>query len=298
MKQLYVLSGVFGCVALAALNAAETAADPIAARREFRAAIAQAPAQAGDYLTNPDPEIRRYALYCVFKKHQAQAMPQLAAAMKDSDEQVRLTAVSALASLARSHAEAQKMLEHAAANDSSNQVRQIAVKASWPFHRDIKLLRNDPSWDHEIETVKSIPLNELPWKIQSDPQQVGHRKNWFQPGFNTAGWKPVKMGHWETQCLPDYDGIAWYRIEFDMPSKLDSSAVEIAFGAVDESAWVWLNGIYLGGHDIGTEGWDRPFEVDCTKEIKWGAKNVLVVRVLDTGNAGGIWKPIRVDVLK
>jgi len=83
-----------------------------------------------------------------------------------------------------------------------------------------------------------------------------------------------------------------------MPEKIDSNAVEIAFGAVDEAAWVWLNGEYLGCHDLGLEGWNQPFEVDCRKEVRWGAENVLAVRVLDSGAAGGIWKPVRIDVLK
>ena len=39
-------------------------------------------------------------------------------------------------------------------------------------------------------------------------------------------------------------------------------------------------------------------DVDCTKEIKWGEKNVLVVRVYDSADAGGIWKPIELNVLK
>ena len=83
-----------------------------------------------------------------------------------------------------------------------------------------------------------------------------------------------------------------------MPQKMDCNAVELAFGAVDESAWVWLNGVYLGSHDIGPDGWNTAFALDCTKEVRWGEENVLVVRVLDTAQAGGIWKPIHVEILK
>ena len=74
--------------------------------------------------------------------------------------------------------------------------------------------------------------------------------------------------------------------------------MEIAFDGVDESAWVWLNGIYLGAHDKGPEGWREPFAVDCRKEIRWGEINTLVIRVNDTAYAGGIYKPVRVDILK
>jgi hypothetical protein len=67
---------------------------------------------------------------------------------------------------------------------------------------------------------------------------------------------------------------------------------------VDESTWVWLNGTYLGCHDIGHERWKEPFAVDCRKEILWDKENVLTIRVYDAAYAGGIYKPIRVDILK
>ena len=89
-----------------------------------------------------------------------------------------------------------------------------------------------------------------------------------------------------------------YARSFSLPEGFRRDRVLLHFGAVDETSWVWLNGIYLGCHDIGPAGWNTPFDVDCTKEIKWGEKNVLVVRVYDSADAGGIWKPIELNVLK
>ena len=123
-------------------------------------------------------------------------------------------------------------------------------------------------------------------------------KGFFRPDTDLSAWKKIKMGVWEEQGFADYDGVAWYTIKFTMPEKMDSNAVEVAFDAVDESAWVWLNGIYLGAHDIGPEGWKEPFALDCTREIRWGKENTLTVRVYDAAYAGGIYKPVRIDILK
>ena len=120
----------------------------------------------------------------------------------------------------------------------------------------------------------------------------------FKPDHNVSRWKKIRMGVWEKQGYPGYDGVAWYQIKFKMPPKMECNAVEIAFDGVDESAWVWLNGIYLGAHDIGPGGWNKPFAVDCRKEIRWGGENVLTVRVYDAAFSGGIYKPVRVDILK
>ena len=74
-------------------------------------------------------------------------------------------------------------------------------------------------------------------------------------------------------------------------------ALELCFGGVDESAWVWLNGKYVGQHDEGPSGRDRPFRLDITKEANWGKVNQLTVRVLNTELGGGIWKPVSVEAL-
>ena len=132
----------------------------------------------------------------------------------------------------------------------------------------------------------------------TDPQQDAHTKNVFQTDFDDSGWRSMDIGYWEFQGVEDYDGIAWYRIRFTLPEEVDHNAVEIHFDGVDESAWVWLNGIYLGCHDMGEMGVDMPFAMDGTKEARWGGENVLAVRILDTGRAGGITKPVHIEILK
>ena len=285
------------CVGLLALQPL-LGEDVIARRRAFRAAVEKNPASVKSYLRDSDPEIRRYALYLCIEKSPEASIPALKSAIRDSDVQVRLTAASAMVSLVAKFPELRSVLEECAKKDSSNEVRQLAARATWPFHREIKLLREDKSWDHDVTVAKSIPLPEEGWRFAVDEKQMGHWNKWFDPKFDDSKWKLLKIGNWEDQGFRDYDGVAWYRIHFKMPAKMDSNAVEICFGAVDESAWVWLNGVYLGAHDLGQAGWNSPFAVDCRKEINWGGDNVLVVRVLDTAAAGGIWKPVRVDVLK
>ena len=124
-------------------------------------------------------------------------------------------------------------------------------------------------------------------------------KGWNEPGYDTREWEDIAVpGNWETQGFPDYDGFAWYRIAFDAPKKCESNAVELNFGGVDEEAWVWLNGTFVGQHAVGVSGWDKPFQLDVTDEVRWGEHNLLVVRVFDARMAGGIWKPIKLDILR
>lgn len=273
----------------------------VARRQAFTRECGENADKAAKYLKDKDPEIRRYATYLYAKAKGAKAEKVLKAAAFDEDLMVRTTAVSALCALAKKDASLNTFLTKIATEDPELSIRELAGKASWPFKREIKLLRNDPGWDHEIVSVKRWKLEDNKWRFITDPGAKGHTEkyNYFAKKVsNSAKWKPIKYGYWEDQGIGDYDGIGWYRIRFTMPKKVAHNAVEIQFSGVDESAWIWLNGIYLGCHDIGIAGHNKYFAVDATKEVKFGAENVLTVRVKDTGAAGGIWRPVHVEILK
>jgi hypothetical protein len=66
---------------------------------------------------------------------------------------------------------------------------------------------------------------------------------------------------------------------------------------VDEAAWVYVNGVKAGEHDIGGDlGWDKPFPIKVTGLLKPGEKNTIVVRVGNEALAGGIWKSVKLAV--
>jgi hypothetical protein len=64
---------------------------------------------------------------------------------------------------------------------------------------------------------------------------------------------------------------------------------------VDETFSLWINGQYVGASE-GDPGilWDEPVAVEITGKFRQGAKNRITMRVHDSANAGGIWKPIYV----
>ena len=294
---LYALTGLLAltvCGVVASDNS-----DAISMRRQYRKTIADTPEKAVEFIDHADPEIRRSAIWQCYLLKQENSVQELEKASRDHDFMVRKTAIEALVALhLKKVAAATTVLEKIATVEKDSNLRQLASSATWPFQREIKLLRNDPSWDYSIATIKSVQLPTGGWKFILDKEINGHKKGYYKANYNAANWKNIKMGWWENLGYKNYDGFAWYRIEFKAPEKLNCNAVELHFGAVDEAAWVWLNGIYLGSHDIGLAGWNTPFDVDCTKELKWNQKNVLVVRVHDAADAGGIWKPITLNILK
>lgn len=248
-----------------------------------------------------DPGIRSAALYELFARDGDDAFPVFQQMIKDPAPEVGRV----LAELGRSIQNRQKregLLRELSKNAASPDVRRTASRSiGFSFFRENRPLSEDPAYDYEVVRLTEIRLPLTGWSFRTDPGESGHLEQvpWFSPVFDDSAWKRIEAGKcWEEQGFPDYDGIAWYRIRFKMPPKKEGQAAELCFGAVDEAAWVWLNGKYIGQHDIGPDGWNVPFRLNVSNEILWDGENCLTVRVEDTQDAGGIWKPVSIEVLK
>ena len=300
MKKTLLLFAAFAvCFPLAA--APKPGDEPeIALRARFRKMLREDRAGAIAFgLKHADPVLRSRALLELFRDRREAALPELKRAASDRDCRVRMTVLGCLGELPDSP-ERRAVAKLLRRNSSEPTLVAAAGRIASPFkfQRSKPRLSERDDWDHAVATVSSTELPTAGWKFATDPDGTGHERNFFAEEFDDSKWKPIKVGNWESQGFPGYDGYAWYRIEFDGPAKIDCNAVELAFGAVDEEAWVWLNGVYVGQHAVGTSGWDKPFALDVTDELRWGKRNVLVVRVYDAQKAGGIWKPVRLDILR
>jgi hypothetical protein len=73
------------------------------------------------------------------------------------------------------------------------------------------------------------------------------------------------------------DKALWYRRTVAVPKEWRGGRVLLHFGAVDWESTVWVNGREAGTHRGGYD----PFTYDISEALKRGAKQELVVRVLD-----------------
>jgi len=221
----------------------------------------------------------------------------LRTALQDPEPLVRLAAVTHLAARSPVTQETERLLK-LAENDQLDSIRALVTRTLWPFQRDKKSLRDRTDYDHDVTVLQSLPLPTKEWRFKLDPGRRGHLENWFDPQWEDEDWNTVSIGHaWQEEGY-DYVGVAWYRSFFELPQKINHTAVDLHFKGVDESAWVWVNGVYVGEHDLGPTGWNLPFTLDVTEEVRWGEKNQITVRAMNTANAGGIWLPVFVEVLR
>ncbi|WP_407343209.1 glycoside hydrolase family 2 protein [Pengzhenrongella phosphoraccumulans] len=124
------------------------------------------------------------------------------------------------------------------------------------------------------------------WKFQYDDADEGRAARWHvDPHFGSTIAVPFPP---ESAASGIHDTthhtVAWYHREIqaaDLAAAGPASTGErvlLHFGAVDYRCGVWLNGVFLGGH----EGGHTPFDFDITHALEPDrATQTLVVRVED-----------------
>ena len=113
----------------------------------------------------------------------------------------------------------------------------------------------------------------------------------FRPGVE---WRGVRVpGNFDTQFadLAGYDGLFWYRLEFELPKELAGVECELQLGPIDDESWTWFNGRSAG--EVTRQSNPKDYrEFPRTHRIAPGVlksgKNVLVVRCNDICLLGGI----------
>lgn len=161
------------------------------------------------------------------------------------------------------------------------------------------------------QTLPSLSLDGN-WEIIFDEHNSGRQANWMnaQVFENHPDKHTIQVPiAWET-IKEDYEGVAFYRKKFEVPSDWKDKVIRLQFGAVNYLSEVWVNNEVVGFH----EGGFTPFEFRIDEMIKVGESNVVTLRVvgpifltdkeidgmkaLETpqwrgGITGGIWQSVQ-----
>jgi len=129
--------------------------------------------------------------------------------------------------------------------------------------------------------------------------RTGDDPAWSGQGFDDSGWESRAVpDNWSETAQSSYDGYAWYRKAFTLPIRpagLTDAAVIASLGFIDDADQTFLNGTEIGQTGAFPpsfdSSWDAPREY-YPKDglLRWGATNVLAVRMYDGTGGGGFYK--------
>jgi len=101
------------------------------------------------------------------------------------------------------------------------------------------------------------------------------------------GWEAQEVpGLWEGE-LARFDGVVHYARDLTLPADWNERPVELSLGAVDDMDTVFWNGVRVDGREEPGH-WNVAREYRVPAELVRPGKVRIVVRIVDTGGAGGI----------
>lgn len=122
--------------------------------------------------------------------------------------------------------------------------------------------------------------------------------------YDDSQWEKVGIPH----CYNDKDtylntywmklwrGDAWYRTKFFIPKKWEGKQIVLHFKSIAVAAGVYVNGIFMPGNtqvpqngEVTHVGGFIPFAVNITECVKYGAENILSVRISNLPNSFFTW---------
>ncbi|MDX2189831.1 MAG: sialate O-acetylesterase [Bacteroidota bacterium] len=160
-------------------------------------------------------------------------------------------------------------------------------------------LKQLPEFYNEIKAIEELVGNPQDFQKKYDEKV----KAWFDStdfldkkfmvngisfadnNINSTDWKTIKCpGMWESQGFADFDGIAWMRKEIFLDKKFVTENLSLKLGMIDDNDITYFNGEIIGN----TKGYNKERTYSVPGKLVKPGKNIITIRVFDTGGGGGI----------
>ena len=127
------------------------------------------------------------------------------------------------------------------------------------------------------------------WKFEigDDSSRAGVR-------YDDRSWVEIRVpARWEDEGFPGYDGYGWYRKQVWIPLEWKGKTLFLKLGKVDDVDEVYINGVFMAFTGEFPPKFETGYSVSRQYAIpeyclKFGAENVIAVRVYDDQMEGGI----------
>ena len=123
-------------------------------------------------------------------------------------------------------------------------------------------------------------------KLQGSLPRQGETTTWNAVDFDDSKWPQMQLPSlWEQKQLGDLDGVVWFRKTIDVPADAAGKEAALELAMIDDNDITYVNGIKVG--ETNSYNQHRKYIIPAGL-LKTG-KNVIAVRVEDTGGGGGIY---------
>jgi sialate O-acetylesterase len=135
---------------------------------------------------------------------------------------------------------------------------------------------------------KVLDAQVAEWRAKIDALDAGMKAPvWSSASFDDSSWEEIDVPARWTGALEKFDGFVWCRRAIDLPAAWAGRAATLELGPIDDMDVTYVNGAIVGEMmDAGR--WQTHRSYPLPAGLLHAGRNVIAVRVLDTGGYGGI----------
>lgn len=123
-------------------------------------------------------------------------------------------------------------------------------------------------------------------KVQGALPDVATAATWKASDVADNEWAHMALPQlWEAGPLPDVDGVVWFRKTIDIASEAAGKQAELQLAMIDDNDETYVNGTKVGS----TKAYNVKRVYTIPTGVLKAGKNIIAVRVEDTGGGGGIY---------
>ncbi len=135
-----------------------------------------------------------------------------------------------------------------------------------------------------LSKVKSEATRKKIEALQGSLNAV-NANDWKDINIADNNWPQMPLPNlWEGQQLGDLDGIVWFRKIVNISSEDAGKEATLELAIIDDNDATYINGLKTGS----TNGYNAKRKYTVAAGVLREGKNVIAVRVEDTGGGGGI----------
>jgi sialate O-acetylesterase len=149
-----------------------------------------------------------------------------------------------------------------------------------------EMIRNMPKID--LDSLNMLRLRGLTQRIETiqGGKLLVQNDSVATLDFDDNRWIELTQPKlWEEQLLGELDGVVWLRKTFLLTEAESKQAAKLSLSKIDDNDVTYINGTKVGS----TNQWDALRNYDVPAGLLKAGKNVIAVKVVDTGGGGGIY---------
>jgi sialate O-acetylesterase len=139
----------------------------------------------------------------------------------------------------------------------------------------------------ELEKIKAATVKARIEKLQGVASvTAAEALTWKERDLNDGAWRTMEVpGLWEQQEPADFDGWLWVRKTIELSAEDTGKEAVLELAMIDDNEETYVNGQNVGA----TSGYNQKRKYIIPAGVLKEGKNVVAVRIHDTGGGGGIW---------